>query len=64
MALVGSYQVTEAHFLPLPLLRAFCMFLVVAVFEEIIFRGILFRLIDDRWTWGFRCARICEVRCY
>ena len=52
MALVGSYQVTEAHFLPLPLLRAFCMFLVVAVYEEIIFRGILFRLIDDRWNTG------------
>ena len=25
-------------------------FFVVAVFEEIIFRGVLFRLIDDRWN--------------
>ena len=50
MALAGCYAVTGAQFHFLPQLEAFLMFLSVAVFEEIIFRGILFRLIDDRWN--------------
>ena len=50
MALAGSYSITGAQFNPIPQLTAFLMFLIVAVFEEIIFRGILFRMIDDRWN--------------
>ena len=50
MALAGSYSITEAHFHAIPQLAAFLLFFVVAVFEEIIFRGVLFRMIDDRWN--------------
>ncbi len=50
LALTGSYRITEAHFHAVPLLLAFFQFFTVAVFEEILFRGILFRLIDDRWN--------------
>ncbi len=50
MALAGSYSITEAHFDPVPLLFWFAHFFLVAVFEEIVFRGVLFRLIDDRWN--------------
>ena len=50
MALTGSYKITEAHFNWLPQLASFLFFFVVAVFEEIIFRGLLFRMIDDRWN--------------
>lgn len=50
MALAGSYRITEAHFAFLPLLTYFLHFFMVAVYEEIIFRGIIFRLIDDRWN--------------
>ena len=35
------------------ILRAFVMFLMVGVCEEIIFRGVIFRQIDERWnTWA------------
>lgn len=50
MALAGCYRITEAHFALVPLLGAFLQFFYVAVFEEIAFRGVLFRLIDDRWN--------------
>ena len=50
MALAGSYAITGAKFNALPQLEAFLGFLMVAAYEEIIFRGILFRLIDDRWN--------------
>ena len=50
MALAGSYSITAARFILIPQLSAFMFFYVVAVFEEIIFRGVLFRLIDDRWN--------------
>ncbi len=39
---------------PLELLTAFLLFLLVAVGEEIIFRGVLFRWIDEKW--GFAVA--------
>lgn len=52
MALAGSYRISGARFDWLPLLIWFMHFFVVAVFEEIIFRGILFRMIDDRWNTG------------
>ena len=50
MALAGSYHISEVHFNALGLLEWFLLFAMVAVFEEIIFRGVLFRLIDDRWN--------------
>ena len=50
MALEGSYAITGAQFNWFPQLSAFLMFFLVAVFEEIIFRGVLFRMIDDRWN--------------
>ena len=50
MALAGCYSITEAHFRLIPQISAFLYFFVVAVFEEIIFRGVLFRMIDDRWN--------------
>ena len=31
-------------------MASFLFFFLVAVFEEIIFRGVLFRMIDDRWN--------------
>ena len=52
MALAGCYRITEAHFALVPILGAFLKFFCVAVFEELIFRGVLFRLIDDRWNTG------------
>ena len=50
MALAGSYSITEAHFHLLPQLVSFLFFFMVATFEEIIFRGVLFRMVDDRWN--------------
>ena len=50
MALAGCYRISEANFEFIPLLLALFQFFFVAVFEEIIFRGVLFRLIDDRWN--------------
>ena len=50
MALAGCYRVSEIHFNALGQADWFLFFLVVAVYEEIIFRGVLFRLIDDRWN--------------
>ena len=41
---------------PFTLILAFFMFLMVAVGEEIIFRGVLFRWIDEKW--GFAVALI------
>ena len=50
MALMGGYSITGAHFNWFPQLSSFLFFFLVAVFEEILFRGVLFRLIDDRWN--------------
>ena len=50
MALAGCYRISEAHFNGVQQLASFLFFFVVAVFEEIIFRGVLFRMIDDRWN--------------
>lgn len=50
IALAGCYRITDMHFAFVPLLLYFLNFFCVAVFEEILFRGILFRLIDDRWN--------------
>ena len=50
MALLGSFRITEAHFDASTLVFYLAYFFLVAVFEEIVFRGVFFRLIDDRWN--------------
>ncbi len=55
MMLSGLYRV-EAVLTsnPVPFITAFLLFLYVAVGEEILFRGVLFRWIDEKW--GFIAA--------
>ena len=50
MMLCGVYSIKSVQFDLITQLPAFCLFLVVGVGEEIIFRGILFRMIDRRWN--------------
>lgn len=50
MAAVGSYRIAGAQFHLVPQIEGLAMFLLVGVCEEVIFRGILFRMIDDRWN--------------
>ena len=50
IALLGCYRITGAHFNAPAQISGFLIFLGVAVFEEIVFRGIIFRLIDERWN--------------
>jgi len=49
MYICGCYRVTSVHFVPVVALENLALFLVVAVAEEIIFRGIIFRMIWQRW---------------
>ena len=51
MAMVGVYRITSVHFYWLDLLCKLVLFLWVAVYEEIIFRGVLFRMIDRRFGY-------------
>ena len=46
---LGDYRVSSIHFDGKALFLSLMGFLVVAVGEEIPFRGIIFRLIDERW---------------
>jgi len=50
MALAGCYRVAGVQFEIAPQLTGFFLFFLVAVCEEVVFRGVLFRLIDDRWN--------------
>ena len=50
MAAVGVYRIAGAQFHLVPQIEGLAMFLLVGVCEEVIFRGILFRMIDDRWN--------------
>ena len=50
MAAVGVYRIAGAQFHLVPQLEGIALFLLVGVCEEVIFRGILFRMIDDRWN--------------
>jgi len=50
MALAGCYRIAGVQYHLAPQVAGFFSFLLVAVCEEVIFRGILFRLIDDRWN--------------
>ena len=49
LALSKCYSVSGAQF-DTAQITGFFLFLLVAVCEEVIFRGVLFRLIDDRWN--------------
>ena len=49
IALFGAYKVDGIGHDWSALTRALCTFLVVAVGEEVLFRGIVFRMIDERW---------------
>ena len=49
IALLGAYRVNGVGNDWSALVGALCTFLVVAVGEEVLFRGIIFRMIDERW---------------
>jgi len=49
IALLGGYRVGSVNWDWNALIRSLFMFLVVGVGEEVLFRGIVFRMIDDRW---------------
>ena len=50
IALAGCYRIKEVNFDFMPQLRFLTLFFLVAVLEEVIFRGILFRMIDERFN--------------
>ncbi len=47
LAIPGWYRITGANWAPLQLLRDIALFLAVAVFEETLFRGLLFRIVEE-----------------
>ena len=49
IALMGGYRIDSVNWDWNALVRSLFMFLVVGVGEEVLFRGIVFRMIDDRW---------------
>ena len=49
IALMGGYRIDSINWNWKYLIQNLFMFLVVAVGEEVLFRGIVFRMIDDRW---------------
>ena len=49
MYLFGLYRIDAAQFDAAGMLSAFLTYLVVAVGEEVLFRGIIFRMIDQQW---------------
>ncbi len=49
LALAGAYKMTGFGAPALELLCSFCFFAVVAVGEEIMFRGVIFRWVDEKW---------------
>ena len=49
IALAGAYRVDSVNWDWNMLVKNLFSFLIVAVGEEILFRGIVFRMIDDRW---------------
>ncbi len=53
LALFGVYRIGAISIDWIGLILNFAMFSIVAVSEEIIFRGILFRMIDDRFSTVF-----------
>ena len=59
MFLAGCYKITGIGGPIMGIVRAFFMFLIVAVGEEIIFRGVVFRWIDEKW--GFAAALVASA---
>ena len=59
MMLAGCYKITGAGASGMEIACAFCFFSVVAVGEEILFRGVLFRWFDEKW--GFAAALIVSA---
>ena len=59
MALLGGYAVVGTGAPATELVSMFCYFCIVAVGEEIMFRGVLFRWIDEKW--GFWAAIIVSA---
>ena len=49
IALLGGYRIGSVNWNWNALIKSLFMFLVVGVGEEVLFRGIVFRMIDDRW---------------
>ena len=49
MLVAGAYRFIDWGSSVIPILNAFFMFLIVAIGEEVMFRGVLFRWIDERW---------------
>ena len=49
IALLGGYRIDGINWNWKCLIQNLFMFLAVAVGEEVLFRGIVFRMIDDRW---------------
>ena len=49
IALLGAYREARVNWDWNMLIHNLFMFLVVAVGEEVLFRGIVFRMVDDRW---------------
>ena len=49
IALLGGYRIGSVNWDWNALAKSLFMFLVVGVGEEVLFRGIVFRMIDDRW---------------
>lgn len=56
MSLLGVYRITSFQFDLEGQLKAFFMFMMVAVGEEFIFRAILFRTIDERFGFWWAIA--------
>lgn len=50
--LLGCYEVSMIQFHLDSLLESFFLFMLVAISEELLFRGIIYRLIRDRWNYG------------
>ena len=50
LAIFGMYGIEEYDFNIIRLIGCFIFYLVIAVGEEIIFRGIIFRMIAERWN--------------
>ena len=59
IALMGGYRIDSVNWDWNALIKSLFMFLVVGVGEEVLFRGIVFRMIDDRWgTVGRRVQMV------
>ncbi len=56
MALAGCYRIVIIGAPAKELIWTFCYFAVVAVGEEILFRGVLFRWIDEKWGFAWALA--------